>query len=384
MGPLQDSLQSNFESLKESAVTMQAGGGIGCDFSPLRPAGSPALSSGAIASGPVSFMHSWNTMCETLLGTSSRGGAMMATLRCDHPDIEAFVDAKRQPDVLQNFNLSVLLTDDFMRACAANTDWELKFPCAGSTVCNSGVEPISRKLPARQLWTKIVNAAHASAEPGVLFLDTINRNNNLWYCEQISATNPCGEIPLPPYGACDLGSINLTALVREPFTRFARLDRQLLRKIVNVAVRFLDDIIDISHFPLPLQAEQARNTRRIGLGVCGLADMLVMLGLHYDSEAARTLASGTLCLIRDTAYSASIALAREKSPFPSLDPAQYLRAPFIRRLPERHQADIADYGIRNSHLLAIAPTGTVSLLAGNISAGIEPIYALEVQREPRR
>ncbi len=379
MGPIFDSMESIFDSLKETALTMQQGGGIGCDFSTLRPSGSWAVTSGAIASGPVPFMHIWDTLCETLLATSTRRGAMMATLRCDHPDIEAFIDAKRLDHALNNFNLSVLVTDSFMQAIANDAEWELRFPPAESGVAS---EPY-RKLPARQLWQRIVRAAHETAEPGVLFIDNINRENNLYYREQISATNPCGEIPLPPYGACDLGSINLTAFVREPFTTKAKLDELTLCKTVGVAVRFLDNVIDISHFPLEQQADQARGTRRIGLGITGLADTLVMLGLHYDSDVGRAAAANAMQLIRDAAYASSISLAEEKGAFPLLDKQKYLEAPFIRRLPDKLKSGIADSGIRNSHLLAIAPTGTISLLAGNISSGIEPIYALEAERDVR-
>lgn len=386
MGPILDSMDSIFDSLKETALTMQHGGGIGCDFSTLRPAGSPAVSSGTIASGPVPFMHIWDTLCETLQETSTRRGAMMATLRCDHPDIEAFIDAKRQEHVLSNFNLSVLVTDSFMKAVADDAEWELKFPSADAAPDARDAPAPSksnRKLAARKLWRKIVRAAHETAEPGVLFIDTINRENNLYYCEKISATNPCGEIPLPPYGACDLGSINLTAFVHQAFTREAKLDQHSVCKTVAVAIRFLDNVIDISRFPLDRQAEQAAGTRRIGLGITGLADVLAMLGLHYDSDAGRALASSTMKLIRNAAYETSIGLAGEKGAFPYLETQEYLQAPFIRRLPDQLKSGIADIGIRNSHLLAIAPTGTISLLAGNLSSGIEPIYALEAERDIR-
>jgi ribonucleoside-diphosphate reductase alpha chain len=374
MGPIHDSVESICDSLKEAALTMQQGGGIGCDFSTLRPAGSPAETSGTIASGPVPFMHIWDTLCEILLQTSSRRGAMMATLRCDHPDIEAFIDAKREETALNNFNLSVLVTDDFMQAVCDDAEWPLCFPTP---------EHAARKVPARRLWRKIIKAAHATAEPGVLFIDSINRENNLYYTELISATNPCGEIPLPPYGACNLGSLNLTAFLRSAFTPQASLDERELVRTVGVAVRFLDNVIAVSHFPLERQAEQALSTRRIGLGITGLADALVMLGLHYDSDAARNFAANTMRLIRDAAYETSIDLAKEKGVFPYLDRQKYLQAPFIIRLPDKLKSGIADHGIRNSHLLAIAPTGTISLLANNVSSGIEPIYALEAERDVR-
>ena len=378
MGPILDYVENIFDALKEAAVTLQQGGGIGCDFSALRPAGSPAVNSGTIASGPVPFMHIWNTLCETMLATGTRRGAMMATLRCDHPDIEAFIDAKRQGYALNNFNLSVLVTDEFMKAVTDNADWELRYPLTDSEASQS-----HRRLPARRLWRQIVTAAHETAEPGVLFIDSINRENNLYYCETISATNPCGEIPLPPYGACNLGSINLTAFIRHPFTKGANLDEHALGETVEVAVRFLDNVIDISRFPLDSQAEQARGTRRIGLGITGLADMLVMSGLHYDSDAGRSAAASAMRVIRDAAYASSIRLAEEKGAFPLLDRQKYLQAPFIHRLPGALKSKIADIGIRNSHLLAIAPTGTISLLAGNVSSGIEPIYAFEADRSVR-
>jgi len=377
MGRLFDSIESIFDSLKETALTMQQGGGIGCDFSTLRPAGNRAVTSGSIASGPVPFMHIWDALCETLLASGTRRGAMMATLRCDHPDIEAFVDAKRQEHALNNFNLSVLITDDFMRAIATDAEWKLRFPPPES----GGTGETYRELPARQLWQRILEAAHASAEPGVLFIDRINRENNLYYCERITATNPCGEIPLPPYGTCDLGSINLTSFVCDPFTTRAKLDEGALRRTACVAVRFLDNVIDVSHFPLQRQARQARSTRRIGLGITGLADALILLGLHYDSDAGRAIAASAMRLIRDAAYSTSIELAKEKGVFPLLNRQKFLQAPCVHRLPDALKSRIADNGIRNSHLLAIAPAGTISLLADNISSGIEPIYALEAERD---
>jgi ribonucleoside-diphosphate reductase alpha chain len=363
---------------------MQQGGGIGCDFSNLRPSGAAAVMTGSVASGPLPFMHIWDSLCETLLATASRRGAMMGTLRCDHPDIEAFINAKRHRDALNNFNLSVLITDEFMEAVSDDAEWRLIYPasdgCAkqADTACK-----IYRRLPARDLWQQIIQAAHDTAEPGLLFIDNINRNNNLYYRETISATNPCGEIPLPPYGACNLGSVNLPALVQAPFSDRREIDWQKLHDIVRIAVRFLDDVIDISGFPLDEQAHQARSTRRIGIGITGLADMLAMLRLHYDSDEGRALAQDVMASIRDTAYEASVDLAREKGTFPLFDQDSYLNAPFVRQLPERIQASIAKHGIRNSHLLAIAPAGTISLLAGNVSSGVEPIYALEATRKVR-
>lgn len=375
-GVLVDSLDGILESLKETAITMQHGGGIGLDFSPLRPRGAPAVRTGATASGPVSFMHVWDSMCETLLATGRRRGAMMGTLRCDHPDIEAFVDAKRDAGVLHNFNLSVLISDEFLRAVDDDRDWALVYPPTGS----AGRET---QVPARKLWRRIVEAALETAEPGLLFVDTINRENNLRYCETISATNPCGEVPLPAYGACDLGSINLAAAVSSPFTGAAAIDHDHLERLSAIAVRFLDNVIDVSRFPLEAQAAQARETRRIGLGITGLGDALAMLGLRYDAEEARRVAADVMRSIRDSAYRASIELAVEKGPFPRFEASRYSEGPFIRRLPGELRRALSRHGIRNSHVLSIAPAGTISLLAGNISGGIEPIYALEAERSIR-
>jgi len=375
-GRLVDSLEGILESLKETALTMQHGGGIGLDFSPLRPRGAPAARTGATASGPVSFMHVWDSMCGTLLATGRRRGAMMGTLRCDHPDIEEFVDAKREAGVLHNFNLSVLVTDAFLRAVDDDRDWPLAWPPGGAAVAG-------RTVAARRLWRRIVESALETAEPGVLFVDTINRENNLRYCETISATNPCGEVPLPPHGACDLGSINLAAAVSAPFSDAAAIDHGQLEQLSGIAVRFLDNVIDVSRFPLQKQAEQARRTRRIGLGITGLGDALAMLGLRYDSAAAREAAAGAMRTIRDAAYRAAIDLAAEKGPFPAYDAGRYCDAPFIRRLPPEVRTLLQRHGIRNSHVLSIAPAGTISLLAGNLSSGVEPIFALEAERSIR-
>ncbi|MFO7541359.1 MAG: adenosylcobalamin-dependent ribonucleoside-diphosphate reductase [Thiobacillus sp.] len=369
MGGIEDDLEQIFEALKEGALTMQHGGGVGYDFSPLRPAGMAAAATGSIASGPVSFMHIWDAMCATLLSTGARRGAMMATLRCDHPDIETFVDAKRDPAVLRHFNLSVQVSDVFMAAVAGDRDWPLVF-------CGE----VQRTLKARDLWQRILRAAYDTAEPGVLFVDAINRDNTLADRETLTATNPCGEVPLPPYGACDLGSLNLTAFVTSPFAADARLDLDALADAARLAVRFLDNVIDVSRYPLPAQAEQARRTRRIGLGITGLADALVLLGLRYDSEAARTLAAQAMQRLRNAAYRTSIDLALEKGAFPGFEPQPFLASGFATRLPGDLRDAIAAHGIRNSHLLAIAPAGTISLLANNCSSGIEPIFAAEAAR----
>jgi len=393
MGRIEDSITGIFAALEEAAVTMQQGGGIGYDFSTLRPRGARAKAVGAIASGPVSFMHVWDAMCGTILSTGARRGAMMATLRCDHPDIEEFIAAKQKSGALRHFNLSVQVTDAFMAAVKENAEWSLVFPAAtfdgeGEIVMRDwpGYEEkvpcrIVRRVPARALWDRILRATYDYAEPGVLFIDRINRLNNLWYSEHISTTNPCGEIPLPPYGACDLGSINLTRFVNEPFSPRAKLDMKAIEKTVQVAVRLLDNVIDASRFPLPQQAGSAYETRRIGLGTTGLADALLMLGYQYGSDESLMLAAEIMGLVCHTAYRTSIGLAEEKGSFPDLDRDKYLDGPFIRGLPEDIRQGIADKGIRNSHLIAIAPTGTISLLAGNVSSGLEPVFAASYRRK---
>lgn len=398
MGLIDDSLDGIFDALKEGASTMQQGGGVGYDFSTLRPRGTPARAGGGIASGPVSFMGIWDSMCDTLLSTGARRGAMMATLRCDHPDIEEFIDVKRDGTRLRNFNLSVQVTDALLRAVEADADWPLVFPrrpdddapAAGATIeraWSGGRTPVPcrvvRVVRARALWDRLMRATYDCAEPGVLFVDRIDAENNLAYREIIGATNPCGEIPLPPYGACNLGSLNLTRFVREPFAAAAHLDFDALRACVPIAVRLLDNVIDASRFPLQRQAEQAQGTRRIGLGITGLADTLIMLGLHYDSDAARRLAARAMAAIGHDAYCASIDLAREKGAFPWFDAHAYLASGFARRLPDDIRDGIRRFGIRNSHLTAIAPTGTISLMANNVSSGVEPLYQLHYRRRVR-
>jgi ribonucleoside-diphosphate reductase alpha chain len=392
MGTIEDSIPGIFQALQEGAITMQQGGGIGYDFSTLRPRGMRAKGAGSIASGPVSFMRVWDAMCGTVLATGARRGAMMATLRCDHPDIEEFVIAKQQPGELRRFNLSVQITDDFMAAVRADAEWPLVFPVAavdgdGEVIMRAWPgEPrpvpcrVVRRIRAQQLWERVLRATYDFAEPGVLFIDRINQMNNLWYRESIGATNPCGEIPLPPYGACDLGSINLTRFLQEPFTPRARIDIEGIQAIVPVAVRMLDNVIDASRFPLPQQGASARGSRRIGLGITGLADALLMLGVAYGSERSVVVAAETMRLVCHAAYRASIALARAKSIFPYFEQNRYLRGAFIASLPDDIQNGIAREGIRNSHLIAIAPTGTISLLAGNVSSGLEPIFAASYTR----
>ena len=372
MGPIGDDLASIFDNVKEAALTMQKGGGIGHDFSTLRPAGALVKSVGAGASGPVSFMDVWDSMCRTIMSAGQRRGAMMATMRCDHPDIETFIDAKSDARRLRNFNLSVLVTDAFMAAVERDDTWALTFEGT-----------VYRTVSARALWDRIMRATYAYAEPGVIFIDRVNAMNNLAYCEEIRATNPCGEQPLPPYGACLLGSINLAALVRDPFTTAARVDEERLAALVPVAVRFLDNMIDLSHYPLDAQRREAKAKRRIGLGITGLGGALAMCGLRYDDPRAVAQAEHWMGDIAARAYTASAEIAAEKGAFRLYDAAAFLAAPNIARLPEDVRRAIAAHGIRNGCLTSIAPTGTISLLAGNVSSGIEPIFDLSYTRRVR-
>ena len=370
MGDIADDLGSIFAHLREAALTMQQGGGIGYDFSSLRPKGAPVKGVGADASGPLSFMDVWDSMCRTIMSAGARRGAMMATMRCDHPDIEAFIAAKRDPGRLRNFNLSVLVSDAFMAAVAADADWPLVF--GGS---------VYRTVKARALWDSITRATYDCAEPGVLFIDRINARNNLYYCETISSTNPCAEQPLPPYGACLLGSINLARLVRDPFTPGARLDDELLAELVAAAVRMMDNTIDVSGFPLDEQRQEALAKRRIGLGMTGLADALIMCGVRYGTVEAAALAGGWARQINRAAYLTSALLAEEKGAFPLFDRDAYLAGETVRGLDEDVRALIAQHGIRNALLTSVAPTGTISLVADNVSSGIEPVFAMAYTRK---
>ena len=369
MGEIGDDLGSIFENLREAALTMQQGGGIGYDFSTLRPKGAPVQGVGADASGPLSFMDVWDAMCRTIMSAGARRGAMMAVMRCDHPDIEAFIAAKREPGRLRNFNLSVLATDPFMAAVAADADWPLVF--GGRT---------HKVLRARALFDSITRATYDYAEPGVIFIDRINARNNLHYCETIHATNPCGEQPLPPYGACLLGSINLARLVQHPFTPAARLDGTELAELVRVAIRMMDNTIDVSGFPLEEQRQEAVAKRRIGLGITGLADALAMVGLRYGSPAAAEQAGNWAREINRAAYVTSAHLAREKGAFPLFDRDAYLAGETIRELDADVRALVAEHGIRNALLTSVAPTGTISLVADNVSSGVEPVFALAYTR----
>ncbi len=369
MGEIADNMGGIFDSLKEAALTMQKGGGIGYDFSTLRPKGAAVAGVGAESSGPLSFMDVWDSMCRTIMSAGSRRGAMMAVMGCDHPDIEAFIEAKREAGRLRMFNLSVLISDAFMVAVKEDAPWQLSF---GGTAYKS--------LPARELWNKIMQATYAYAEPGVIFIDRINRMNPLSYCETIHATNPCGEQPLPPYGACLLGSINLTRLVENPFDDNAGIDQTVLADLVATSVRMMDNVIDISRFPLPEQEHEARVKRRIGLGVTGLADALIMCGARYGGAEAVALTRQWMKQIQRTAYLASSQLAAEKGAFPLFDKDQYLAGEGIRGLDEDVREAIAEHGIRNALLTSIAPTGTISLFADNVSSGLEPVFSFKYLR----
>lgn len=385
MGTIPDSMDGIFSMLREAALTMQQGGGIGYDFSTLRPKGAEVKGVAADASGPLTFMDVWDAMCRTVMSAGERRGAMMATMRCDHPDIEDFITAKKDATRLRMFNLSVLVTDDFMEAVRTGAEWPLVHkkppPHIASRLGNG--QWIYRTVNARDLWNKIIRTTYDVAEPGVIFIDRINNLNNLGYCETIAATNPCGEQPLPPYGACLLGSINLARLVQAAFTSQASLDLDQLDRLVATAVRMMDNVVDVSLFPVPQQKDEALAKRRIGLGVTGLADALAMCRIKYGSPEAVAQVSEWMEAIALAAYSASIELAKEKGPFPMFDADGLLRAGSFaaERLPLEMQDDIRKHGIRNALLTSIAPTGTISLYAGNVSSGIEPIFAYGYTRK---
>ncbi|AQS48796.1 MULTISPECIES: adenosylcobalamin-dependent ribonucleoside-diphosphate reductase [Thioclava] len=370
MGTIPDNMGGIFDMLKEAALTMQQGGGIGYDFSTIRPRGAEVKGVAADASGPLSFMDVWDAMCRTIMSAGSRRGAMMATMRCDHPDIESFITAKQDSARLRMFNLSVLVTDAFMEAVKADGPWDLKYG-----------DKVYHTLNARDLWNKIMRATYDYAEPGVIFIDRINKMNNLNYVEQIAATNPCGEQPLPPYGACLLGSINLARLVTNPFEADAGLDPEQLDEMVRLAIRMMDNVVDASRFPLEQQREEAQNKRRIGLGVTGLADALLMLGLRYGSEEAAAQTEAWMKQIARASYLASVDLAKEKGPFPLFDAEKYLASGNMMQMDDDVREAIREHGIRNALLTSIAPTGTISLYAGNVSSGIEPVFAYAYKRK---
>jgi ribonucleoside-diphosphate reductase alpha chain len=370
MGTIPDSISGIFENLKEAALTMQQGGGIGYDFSTIRPKGALVKSVAADASGPLSFMDVWDAMCRTIMSAGSRRGAMMATMRCDHPDIEDFITAKSDAARLRMFNLSVLVTDAFMEAVKADGSWDLVFK--GN---------VYHTVPARDLWNKIMKSTYGYAEPGVIFIDRINQMNNLSYAETIAATNPCGEQPLPPYGACLLGSINLARLVRDPFGPDAAMDEDALDDLVATAIRMMDNVVDTSRFPLEAQAQEAAAKRRIGLGVTGLADALLMVGQRYGSQEAAEQSEAWLKRIARASYLASVELAKEKGPFPLFEAEPFLASGNMQAMDSDVRDAIREHGIRNALVTSIAPTGTISLYAGNVSSGIEPVFAYAYKRK---
>lgn len=364
-GTIPDSMDGIMEKAKEAAETMRLGGGIGYDFSTLRPRGDHIRSLDSRSSGPISFMGIFDAICKTIASAGHRRGAQMGVLRVDHPDIEEFIKAKNNSTVLTQFNISVGITDEFMKAVIEDKNFDLKFDGR-----------VYRTVRAKALWDDILRSTWDWAEPGVLFIDTINRKNNLWYCETIAATNPCGEQPLPPHGACLLGSLNLTKYVYwDKYVHDWSFNYELMKHDIPAIVRAMDNVIDRTVYPLELQKEEALSKRRMGLGVTGVANAGEALGFEYGSEEFLSWLEDVMVIIRDTCYRSSIALALEKGSFPLFKADKYLESGFAKTLPEDIRRDIFNYGIRNSHLLSVAPTGTISLSADNVSSGIEPVFS---------
>lgn len=366
---IEDSMDSIMDAAKYAATTMRLGGGIGYDFSNIRPRGTNIVTLDSRASGPVSFMGIFDAICKTISSAGHRRGAQMGCLRVDHPDIEEFISCKSDNTTLTQFNLSVLITDEFMKAVDNDSMFQLRFEGR-----------VYKQVRARYLWEKIMRQTWDYAEPGVIFVDRINRKNNLWYCETISATNPCGEQPLAPHAACLLGSMNLTKFVKVNDDGKRYFDYEDFKRRIPAIVRAMDNINDIAIYPLPEQKESAQSKRRMGLGVTGLANAGEGIGLRYGSDGFMLWAREVFTIYRDECYRQSIELAKEKGPFPLFDAELYLQSEFAQTLPDDIRSDIAKYGIRNSHLLSIAPTGTISNVADNVSSGIEPPFSLYYDR----
>ena len=368
MRTLPDSVEGIMDTLKDAAMTMKMGGGIGFDFSTLRPSGFTVEGLDCPAAGPLAAMDIFDATCRMLVTGMGRG-AMMATMRCDHPDIEAFVMAKSDRSRLRNFNLSVMVTDAFMAAVEDDGPWELVWE-----------DQVVRRLRARDLWNTIMRQTYEAAEPGVLFIDRINAANPMHYAETISSTNSCAEQPLPPFGTCPLASINIAQLVARPFTDAARVDVADLRALTATAARMLDNVLDVSRFPLAQQSDMARRQRRIGIGVTGVADAIAMLGAKYGSPKAVFLMTSWMQTIQNAAYAASARLAENRGAFPDYDARHHLAGPSLRLLDPEVRALVETHGLRNATLTTIAPTGTISMLAGNVSSGIEPIFSTSFTR----
>jgi ribonucleoside-diphosphate reductase alpha chain len=372
MGNIQDNFVGRdgiMQRATEAAQTMRMGGGVGYDFSRLRPRGDVISTLQSASSGPVSFMKIFDSVCHCTASSGNRRGAQMAVLRVDHPDIEEFIHCKRNTNELTGFNISVGVTDEFMEAVLRDDDFELVW---GGRVYKT--------VRAKAIWEQIMRGTWDWAEPGVLFIDAINRMNNLYYCETIEATNPCGEQPLPPYGACLLGSFNLPKYVQIDRTGVPKFMFKYLKDDIPHVLRAIDNVIDRSEYPMDDQRDEAKSKRRIGIGVTGLANALEILGHPYGSEGFVSMQDKIMRLIRDDLYMSSALLAKEKGSFPLLDKKKYLAGSFIKTLPEPVRAAIRKHGIRNSHLTSIAPTGTISLCADNVSSGVEPVYSHSVQR----
>ncbi len=391
--PVADSMNGIAEALRQAMLTLKAGGGVGYDFSPIRPKGALVKAVNAEASGPISFMRVFDRACETIESAGYRRGAQMGVLRVDHPDVREFIEAKYERGQLSNFNVSVGVTDEFMQAVEDDGWFELTHESEPSPRRKAATDVhydeakgkwVYERVRAREIWDFVMEATYDHADPGVLFLDRINGENNLWYAESIQACNPCGEQMLPAYGCCCLGSINLTEFVEQPFAEGTYFDKERFADVVRTSIRMLDDVLDATAWPLDEQDKEAEAKRRVGLGYLGLGDALIMLGLRYDSEAGRDMAAEISRVMRDESYRASVELAQEKGPFPLFDADKYLQGGFVQRLPDDIKQGIREHGLRNSHLMSIAPTGTITLaFADNASNGIEPPFSWTYTRNKR-